>query len=60
MTEQNFKSYSVPEAARALGFTLKYIHDLIHAGRLRAEKVERKWRIPAAEIEARLKAKGQQ
>jgi len=32
------ESVSVPEAARRLGFTLKYVYDLLYSGRLKAEK----------------------
>jgi excisionase family DNA binding protein len=51
---------SVPEAARRLGFTLKYVYDLLYSGRLKAEKKMGRWRIPIEEIEARLKVRGNQ
>jgi len=50
---------SVPVAARRLGWTLRYVYDLLYAGRLKASKVAGRWRIPAAEIE-RLAAKKEQ
>ena len=56
-TEQ---ALSVPDAARRLGFTLKYVYDLVHSGRLTAEKVSGRWQIPADEVEARLKKRDAQ
>lgn len=54
------ESVSVPEAARRLGFTLKYVYDLLYSGRLKAEKKMGRWRIPTEEIEARLKMRSEQ
>lgn len=54
------ESVSVPEAARRLGFTLKYVYDLLYSGRLKAEKKLGRWRIPTEEIEARLKMRREQ
>jgi excisionase family DNA binding protein len=51
---------SVPEAARRLGFTLKYVYDLLYSGRLKADKKLGRWRIPVEEIEARLKKRSEQ
>jgi len=51
---------SVPAAARKLGCTLRYVYDLVYAGRLKADKVEGRWKIPIAEVEARLKKRGEQ
>jgi excisionase family DNA binding protein len=56
---KNQKYLTVPEAARQLGCTIKYIYDLCYSGRLGAEKVVGRWRIPLAKIEARLKQRGQ-
>ena len=50
---------SVPEAAKRLGYTLKYVYDLLYSGRLNAQKEMGRWRIPAEEIEARLKKRGE-
>ena len=50
---------SVPEAAKRLGFTLKYVYDLLYSGRLKADKQMGRWRIPTEEIEARLKIRSQ-
>lgn len=47
--------FSVPEAARKLGCTLGYVYDLVYAGRLKAEKIAGRWRIPVAEVEVRLR-----
>lgn len=52
------KELKVMEASRRLGLTLDSVYRLIYAGRLPAEKVGRTWRIPAAAVEARLKARG--
>ena len=46
---------TVSAAARKLGCTLRYIYDLLYAGRLKAEKVAGRWHIPVAEVEARLR-----
>jgi excisionase family DNA binding protein len=40
---------SIPETARQLGVTLKYVYDLVQAGRLKAQKVAGRWRIPTSE-----------
>ena len=45
-------SLSVPEVARKLGFTLKYVYDLVYAGKLKAEKVAGRWKIPVSEVNA--------
>ena len=55
----NLQYYTVPEAARAMGFTLKYLYDLVHSGRLTAKKVAGRWQIPKTEIEARLRKRGE-
>ena len=54
------ENLTVPEAARRLGFTLKYVYDLLHSGRLKAEKKKGRWKIPTEEIEARLKVRSDQ
>ena len=54
------KTFTVPEAARALGWTLKYVYDLVYAGRIAANKVAGRWHIPKAEIEIRLRKRGGQ
>jgi excisionase family DNA binding protein len=51
---------SVPAAARKLGCTLRYVYDLLYAGRLKAEKVTGRWQIPVAEVEARLRKRDAQ
>jgi excisionase family DNA binding protein len=56
---KNAKILTVPEAARRLNCTIKYIYDMCYSGRLGAKKVAGRWRIPLAEIEARLKQRGQ-
>jgi excisionase family DNA binding protein len=46
---------TVREAAQRMGCTLKYVYDLLYAGKLPSHKVGRQWRIPASAIETRLK-----
>lgn len=47
---------TVQQAAFRLGVTLKYIRDLLYEGKLSgATKSGRKWAIPAAAVDARLK-----
>jgi excisionase family DNA binding protein len=45
----------VRDAAIMLGFTMKYVYDLVLLGRLPAKKVGRKWRIPRRAVEERAK-----
>jgi excisionase family DNA binding protein len=59
MTKQK-EILSVPAAARKLGFTLKYVYDLVYSGRLKAQKVAGRWQIPVAEVEARLRKRVEQ
>ena len=56
---QSKKTIGIREAARTLGFTLKYVYDLVHSGRLPAQKIDRQWRIALSAVEARLKARGE-
>jgi excisionase family DNA binding protein len=56
MVKSEHATFSIPEAARRLGFTLKYLYDLVYSARIKAEKIGGRWRIPVAEIE-RLAAK---
>ena len=51
------KELTVVESSRRLGITLDTLYRLIYAGRLTARKVRRRWLIPVASVEARLKAK---
>lgn len=48
------------EAARTLGIGLDYLYALLWTGKLKAEKVAGRWRIPAGEIEARMKKRDEQ
>ena len=50
---------SVAEAARKLGMALTYVYSLVWAGRLKARKVNRQWRVSADAVELRLKARGE-
>ena len=48
---------SVREAAGKLGCTLKYVYDLLYAGKLQSEKTGGRWRISASALNERLKAR---
>ncbi len=50
---------SVSEAARRLGVALTYVYSLLWAGKLKARKVNRQWRISADAVAARLKSRGE-
>jgi excisionase family DNA binding protein len=56
MTEREI---SVAEAARRLGVALTYVYSLLWAGKLKARKVSRQWRISAEAVKSRLKARGE-
>ena len=50
--------FTVRQVALMLGCTLKFVYDLLYAGRLQgASKVGRVWRIPRTAVEARLKTR---
>jgi excisionase family DNA binding protein len=55
MTEREI---SVAEAARRLNVALAYVYALLWAGKLKAKKVNGKWRVSADAVEARLKLRG--
>jgi excisionase family DNA binding protein len=57
---KNPKTVSVPIAARQLGFTLKYVYDLVYSGRLKAEKIAGRWHIGASEVNALIAKRGPQ
>jgi hypothetical protein len=44
------ETVSVARAARELGFTTKYIYDLVWGGRIVATRNNGRWQIPMAEI----------
>ena len=50
---------SVRDTAKALGVSIKFVYDLIWAGKLQANKVGKVWRVPIVAIEVRLKERGQ-
>jgi excisionase family DNA binding protein len=52
-------TYTVPEAARAMRCSLKWVNDMVRVGRISAEKIAGRWYIPKAEIEARRRKQGQ-
>ena len=45
------------EAARKLGVGLDYLYALLWTGKLAGRKVGGRWRVSAASVEARLKAR---
>jgi excisionase family DNA binding protein len=51
------REISVAEAARRLDVALTYVYSLLWAGKLKARKVNRQWRISAEAVAARLKAR---
>lgn len=53
----NRSSVSPCEAARILGIRLDTLYQKLWAGKIPASKVDGRWRIPAAAVEARLKAR---
>lgn len=53
------EDFSVPQTAQKLKYTVKYIFDLLYAGKLNgARKVGGRWRIPSASVEQWCKRKG--
>jgi excisionase family DNA binding protein len=58
MKPTQIKSLSAVEAARKLGVGLDYLYSLLWTGKLNGKKIGRQWHIPAAAVEARLKARG--
>lgn len=52
------RTVTVREAAAMLSCTTKYVFDMLYSNLLEgARKVGRQWEIPAAAVEARLKAR---
>ena len=51
------KEISAREAAVRLGLRLDSLYALIWAGKLQAHKLDGRWRIPAAAVEERLRAR---
>jgi len=47
------ETMGVREAARQLGVTIKYVYDMVWAGRLPAQKTGKTWRILAAAVHRR-------
>lgn len=52
------EAISIKEAARRLGVSIRFVRDLVWAGQLAGEKVNKVWRIPASAVEARIKRRG--
>lgn len=53
------REITVAETARRLGVTLTHTYSLIWAGKLKACKVNRQWRVSSDAVESRLKARGE-
>ncbi len=53
------EAVSIRDAARQLGVSIRFVYDLVWSGKLPAQKVDKVWRIPASDIEARLKRRGE-
>jgi len=51
------KTLGVRQTANRLGCTIKYVYDLLYAGRLPGRKQNGKWRIPIRAVEMRLRAR---
>jgi excisionase family DNA binding protein len=51
------ETVSVREAAKRLGVSIKFVYDLVWAGKLPAEKSGKKWRIAVGAVDARLRAR---
>ena len=56
MAEQ--KKLTAIEAARKLGVGLDYVYSLLWTGKLVGQKVGKRWLIPAAAVDAKLKQRG--
>jgi len=52
------ETVGVREAAKQLGVSIKFVYDLVWAGKLPAQKTGKTWRIPTSAVEARLKQRG--
>jgi len=52
------QTIGIREAARLLNFTTMYVYDLVHRGKLPAEKQDGQWKIPVKAVEARLEQRG--
>jgi excisionase family DNA binding protein len=55
MTQSDTDKYTVPQAARCLSVSLKWVRDMIYADRLPAQKIAGRWYIRKADLESRLK-----
>jgi excisionase family DNA binding protein len=49
----------VAEASRRLGITMDHLYSLLWAAKLKARKVDGKWRIPVAAIQERITQRGE-
>jgi excisionase family DNA binding protein len=47
-------TFTVPETARRLGCTTKYVYDLLYSGLIRATKRDGRWEIPVKAVDDRL------
>jgi excisionase family DNA binding protein len=51
----NDRYLSPNAAARRLGVSLDYLYKLLWSGKMEAQKVNERWRVPLASIEERLR-----
>jgi excisionase family DNA binding protein len=52
------EALSIRDTARQLGVSIRFVYDLVWAGKLPATKVGKVWQIPQNAIHARLKRRG--
>ncbi len=50
------KKLSALQAAREMGVGLDYLYSLLWTGKLKGQKVAKRWEIPADAVEARKKS----
>ncbi len=53
MRTNEIEEVGVAEASRRLGITIDHLYSLLWAAKLKARKVDGKWRIPVEAIEER-------
>ena len=53
----NERYLSPNAAARRLGVTVDYLYKLLWSGKVEAQKVNQRWRVPMGAIERRLKVR---
>lgn len=56
--KERTETIGVKDTARRLKYSLKYVYDLVYLGKLPAEKVDGKWRIPSDVVDEWLRNRG--